>query len=366
MITTLSTSSQLLRREQLLTLRRAFSEKNIQQCLCGAANCRGVLGPKTTKERESKAAKAAAAVSGAYRGAKRKLKEVFSKDDSDDEEESRPKRRKTLPDPKALLAKAKNQLTSLKPAAGPSSMDFDLPNQSREERAARRSASLITLDSRVKDGRISKRRSVSSTFTVAQLKKSVAHTNAKKGGRYSMPLLTSRSTSSSTPIRARTPKATLSSMKESVKRGTNALKTAVNKTPKVNSFEKSSPERRPASLTNLLPSASSSSGMRQSRLSFGHGSFTYVAQLPPTKEDEMRDIAEGKVKIPKRHSSLAASARLSTPAARPGTAQSVAKSVKSYAAKSVKGPQRAAAMARLGLQGHEAVQKTIRHVSGAD
>ncbi|KAJ3572249.1 hypothetical protein NPX13_g5113 [Xylaria arbuscula] len=57
-----------------------FSAKNVQKCLCGAPNCRGVLGPKPKEAKPPKPSKedlAKAAKKGG-KGGKRKLKEVLS------------------------------------------------------------------------------------------------------------------------------------------------------------------------------------------------------------------------------------------------------------------------------------------------
>ncbi|OIW30644.1 hypothetical protein CONLIGDRAFT_286218 [Coniochaeta ligniaria NRRL 30616] len=60
-----------------------FSAKNVQKCLCGADNCRGILGPKP---REVKAPKAAAlskeeTKKASAKAAKRKLQELIDDDD---------------------------------------------------------------------------------------------------------------------------------------------------------------------------------------------------------------------------------------------------------------------------------------------
>jgi hypothetical protein len=46
--------------------------------------------------------------------------------------------------------------------------------------------------------------------------------------------------------------------------------------------------------------------------------------------------------------------------------RSFAGSVRSSAVRSVKGPQRAVAMMRMGVKGNEAIRKTIRQVSGVE
>ncbi|KAI0838071.1 SET domain-containing protein [Hypoxylon sp. FL0890] len=71
-----------------------FSAKNVQKCLCGSENCRGVLGPKPKEIKQPKASKgnsAQTAKKGANTG-KRKLKEAL--DDKEDGEGSAMKKRK--------------------------------------------------------------------------------------------------------------------------------------------------------------------------------------------------------------------------------------------------------------------------------
>lgn len=52
-----------------------FSAKNVQKCLCGEPNCRGVLGPKPREVKQPKA-DLKNAVKGAVKAGKRKLKEL--------------------------------------------------------------------------------------------------------------------------------------------------------------------------------------------------------------------------------------------------------------------------------------------------
>ncbi|KAI0109415.1 SET domain-containing protein [Hypoxylon sp. NC0597] len=71
-----------------------FSAKNVQKCLCGSENCRGVLGPKPKEVKQPKASKgtsAQAAKKGTNTG-KRKLKDAL--DENDDSEGSATKKRK--------------------------------------------------------------------------------------------------------------------------------------------------------------------------------------------------------------------------------------------------------------------------------
>lgn len=64
-----------------------FSAKNVQKCLCGAPNCRGVLGPKPKEVKPPKPAKEEAgkkkgSIKNSVKAGKRKLKELLSNDDS--------------------------------------------------------------------------------------------------------------------------------------------------------------------------------------------------------------------------------------------------------------------------------------------
>jgi histone-lysine N-methyltransferase ASH1L len=73
-----------------------FSAKNVQKCLCGEPNCRGVLGPKP---REVKPAKGKAdlkeALKASVKAGKRKLKELVG--DDEEPETSKAKKRKISP-----------------------------------------------------------------------------------------------------------------------------------------------------------------------------------------------------------------------------------------------------------------------------
>ncbi|KAI1417174.1 SET domain-containing protein [Hypoxylon sp. FL1857] len=68
-----------------------FSAKNVQKCLCGSENCRGVLGPKPKEVKQPKAAKGNSTQT-AKKGGKRKLKDAL--DEKDDSEGSATKKRK--------------------------------------------------------------------------------------------------------------------------------------------------------------------------------------------------------------------------------------------------------------------------------
>ncbi|KAF4991761.1 hypothetical protein FGRMN_7601 [Fusarium graminum] len=58
-----------------------FSAKNVQKCLCGEPNCRGVLGPKPREVKQPKT-DLKNAVKGAVKAGKRKLKELIGEEES--------------------------------------------------------------------------------------------------------------------------------------------------------------------------------------------------------------------------------------------------------------------------------------------
>ncbi|KAI0506197.1 hypothetical protein F5B22DRAFT_477555 [Xylaria bambusicola] len=94
-----------------------FSAKNVQKCLCGSPNCRGVLGPrpketkppKPSKEELAKAAKKSA------KGGKRKLKEVLGELEYTETNTAKKRKVKTPAGIKALATGVK-RTTSLKVA----------------------------------------------------------------------------------------------------------------------------------------------------------------------------------------------------------------------------------------------------------
>ncbi|KAH7309088.1 hypothetical protein B0I35DRAFT_453617 [Stachybotrys elegans] len=81
-----------------------FSAKNVQACLCGEPNCRGVLGPKS---REAKPAKTdlKTAVRAKVKAGKRKIKEVIG-DKDDGENKSKKRKIAAATGVKGTLAKA--------------------------------------------------------------------------------------------------------------------------------------------------------------------------------------------------------------------------------------------------------------------
>ncbi|RDW77379.1 hypothetical protein BP6252_05432 [Coleophoma cylindrospora] len=68
-----------------------FSAKNVQECRCGSANCRGFLGPRPKDQKPLKEHAIEKAVKAGVKAGKRKLKEILA---GDDESKKSPKKRK--------------------------------------------------------------------------------------------------------------------------------------------------------------------------------------------------------------------------------------------------------------------------------
>ncbi|CZR64144.1 related to histone-lysine N-methyltransferase [Phialocephala subalpina] len=84
-----------------------FSAKNVQECRCGSANCRGVLGPKPKDVKPIKES-----VKDVVKAGKRKLKEILGMDDEGDRS---PKKRKMK---EATGVKRSASLASMKMVTG--------------------------------------------------------------------------------------------------------------------------------------------------------------------------------------------------------------------------------------------------------
>jgi hypothetical protein len=288
-------------------------------------------------------------VKAAVKGVKRKAKEMIGlQDDSDSDSEaenSRQKRRRTV-DPRAILSKVGRQVSNVssgsEPAVQPmSEMELAAQKQSREERALKRSASLITLNSRFAEGRVTQSRSSRSSFHVSEMPKAT-----KTSSRRSMPALREPSPSPSgvseptTPVRvsprAKTSKNRIHDLKDGImKRGEDLFKAAMG------SFAAGdAPSSSSLSRTKSL--ASGSSSMRQAKLSFAStGSLGLKVSPEKVKTTAVAEetVARGPA-IPKRGSSLAG-----TSAA--GRAR------------------KAVAVAKAGVMGEAGVRKSVRRVSGA-
>ena len=71
-----------------------YSSKNVQGCLCGSENCRGILGPRKSEKSVSKAEKAAAAQKKAANGSSKRKHDVYSMDVEDDDSKGAPAAKK--------------------------------------------------------------------------------------------------------------------------------------------------------------------------------------------------------------------------------------------------------------------------------
>jgi histone-lysine N-methyltransferase ASH1L len=88
-----------------------FSQKNVQECRCGARKCRGVLGPKAKEDKKLKDEASGSAGTGSLAGAKRKLAQIF-----DDSTSGLTKKRKiTISRRKTIIKTSSIRSTSLSP-----------------------------------------------------------------------------------------------------------------------------------------------------------------------------------------------------------------------------------------------------------
>lgn len=272
-----------------------------------------------------------AVASNVVKGVKRKLKEVFGDDDNEDEEDRAVKRKRVLPDPKALLKKATKQLTNIASGSSTSTSTGheETQRETRAERTTRRSSSTVTLSSQ----------------TEIKLSKKHSRTSIK----VSSTATTSRQTTTEDLSLSRSKSKSVSPKK--------MFQNVVNKI-KDSSSKALQPTTGKSNLRNLADHDSSSSTsqllpkkpLKQSKLSFGGGSLSFedpgAMDVDGEDDVEREDVVDTK---PKKKGG-----------------RSFAASVRSSAVRSVKGPQRAVAMMRMGVQGNEAVRKTIRQVSGAE
>lgn len=84
-----------------------FSAKNVQKCLCGSANCRGVLGPKVSKIPKAEAKNLIKeTMKAATKAGKRKLKELLGEEQTEGSSAKKRKVAKATGAKKSLGAKA--------------------------------------------------------------------------------------------------------------------------------------------------------------------------------------------------------------------------------------------------------------------
>lgn len=116
---------------------RPNSETNTQKCFCGSRNCRGIIGPR--KPNESKIQRVAASAAKIVGNTTRKVKKALG----------------VKVEPESVPQSPRNRPKTIDPRrnAGPAVQPIDLTarntqQQSREERALKRSASMVTLSSK--------------------------------------------------------------------------------------------------------------------------------------------------------------------------------------------------------------------------
>jgi hypothetical protein len=296
-----------------------YSEDNVQVCLCRAENCRGILGPTTLQpKKKSTTSKAMDSVKAAVKGVKRKAREMIGLEDDDDSDSeagnSRQKRRRIM-DPRAMLSKVGQQISNVssgsEPAVQPiSEQELTAQKQSREDRALKRSASLITLNSRVAGGRVTKSRSTRSSFHVSEIPKAKKTSNRRSTSALRAPSPSPYSAASElrTPVRVsprvKAPKSRIHDLKDGImKRGEDLFKAALGSFAAGDAISRSS-------LPRTKSHGSDQSSMRQARLSFAPtGSLGLKVSpekaKPVVVEEEMAPKRwAGGPQIPKRGSSL--------------------------------------------------------------
>ncbi|KIW15011.1 hypothetical protein PV08_07798 [Exophiala spinifera] len=80
-----------------------YSQKNVQQCRCGADNCRGILGPRPKEERKQKSPDEDTKKTGKLAGAKRKIAEAI------EETTNRVAKKVKISQPKAKVYKSSSK-----------------------------------------------------------------------------------------------------------------------------------------------------------------------------------------------------------------------------------------------------------------
>lgn len=190
-----------------------FSAKNVQKCLCGSPNCRGVLGPKPKEVKPPKPSKEelAKAAKESAKGGKRKLKEALG--DLDEAEASTAKKRKIkTPAGIKALATGVKRTTSLKAATKGAAA------------AIKRSMSTISVSTKAalgkkdkspakKISKVAKSKSVmksygKTTSPAKKIAKTQRATPKKTPSSKASPSITAATTENAKPSRGNTPKVT--------------------------------------------------------------------------------------------------------------------------------------------------------------
>ncbi|TKA70628.1 hypothetical protein B0A49_05848 [Cryomyces minteri] len=346
-----------------------YSQKNIQQCRCGTASCRGVLGPKQKDAPKSKSESAVV-------GMKRKLAQVFGSSDSNPRERKLLKKQRVTSIAKSALTRTKRELVT--PAPAPAKRTDEKKPDARATRLLRRS--LDTLASASGLAPASTRASAAASTT----------TLTSRSGRAVVSKRSASTIASSTSLAGPAPlptrrASTLGRFTSALKEQALTVKKSVRRStlPAASAVESRNNIDKPKTTTKMTT--------RQSLLSF----------TPPTLDlDVPRQTTKGpdnvmpaptpsfaRELLALRRPATAASPRTrtgtgagsqsqrpTTPASattRPTTAssaRSVATSVKAGIVRSVRGTRRAAAVARYGLLqvGEEGSGSSIRVVLGEE
>ncbi|TKA56559.1 hypothetical protein B0A49_10806 [Cryomyces minteri] len=315
-----------------------YSQKNIQQCRCGTASCRGVLGPKQKDAPKSKSESAVV-------GMKRKLAQVFGSSDSNPRERKLLKKRRVTSIAKFALTRTKSDFVT--PAPAPAKQTDEKKLDARATRLSRRSLDTLA--------------SASGSAGRAVLSKRSASTIAS-------------STSLTGPAPLPTRRAsTLGRFTSALKKQALTVKKSVRRStlPAASDVESRNNIDKPKTTTKMTT--------RQSLLSFTPLTLDLDVPRQTTKGPDNVMPAPtpsfARELLALRRPATAASPRTRTGTAsattRPTTAssaRSVATSVKAGIVRSVRGTRRAAAVARYGLLqvGEEGSGSSIRIVLGEE
>ncbi|KAI0912208.1 hypothetical protein F4823DRAFT_231051 [Ustulina deusta] len=190
-----------------------FSAKNVQKCLCGSPNCRGVLGPKPKEVKPPKPSKEelAKAAKESAKGGKRKLKEALGELDEAEASTAKKRKIKTPAGIKALATGVK-RTTSLKAATKGAAA------------AIKRSMSTISVSTKAalgkkdkspakKISKVAKSKSVmksygKTTSPAKKIAKTQRATPKKTPSSKASPSITAATTENAKPSRGNTPKVT--------------------------------------------------------------------------------------------------------------------------------------------------------------
>ncbi|KAK5020475.1 hypothetical protein LTR60_000482 [Cryomyces antarcticus] len=356
--------------EQVTNSYTPYSQKNIQQCRCGTASCRGVLGPKQKDAPKSKSESAVV-------GMKRKLAQVFGSSDSNPRERKLLKKQCVTSIAKSALAKTKGELVTA-PAPASAKKTDERKLDARATRLLRRS--LDTLASASGSASASARASAAASTT----------TLTSRSGRAVVSKRSASTIASSTSLTGPAPlptrrASTLARFTSALKKRALTVKKSVRRStlPAASPVDDSNGKGKPTTSTRMTT--------RQSLLSFTpltldsdvprqttKGPDNVMPAPTPSFARELLDL---------RRPATAASSRTRTgtgagsqsqrpttsasATTRPTTAssaRSVATSVKAGIVRSVRGTRRAAAVARYGLlqAGEEGSGSSIRVILGEE